>query len=390
MRLAIPAQIKTNLHDISRVILVVVNPVMPITAELNFTHILNFDWVELHDRVFESASCIKFAVQYTNEAVENIVFSNKWEAIHASQYPNGSHLCVRNQTSKLFENSLEGRLACLDEVDSRILEVYRQDDEDYGLKNLIYYTVFFDNGYVELLNKSIMSVLENSSASFDILLITDRATKKKIEKQPFTKYIKPKYLLVAAPADGIKASQNKLRVFDYDRIKRYGKILFLDCDVICLKDVDKIFKQDIHTDRLYTARNLDLTMRHHSTFPHGFDFLGEEHIAAMSELGQLPFNAGQFLFRASRKMRQHFNNVNWFMSNWSGEYFFEQSFMNYYFCKAGLTDDTVLQKYVSVICTTDEVEGQTTENTCLVHFIAPPLNAKAKLEYISEFSDRFS
>jgi lipopolysaccharide biosynthesis glycosyltransferase len=390
MRLAIPSQIKTNLHDISRVILVVVNPVMPITAELNFTHILNFDWVELHDRVFESASCIKFAVQYTNEAVENIVFSNKWEAIHTSQYPNGSHLCVRNQTSKLFENSLEGRLACLDEVDSRILEVYRQDDEDYGLKNLIYYTVFFDNGYVELLNKSIMSVLENSSASFDILLITDRATKKKIEKQPFTKYIKPKYLLVAAPADGIKASQNKLRVFDYDRIKRYGKILFLDCDVICLKDVDKIFKQDIHTDRLYTARNLDLTMRHHSTFPHGFDFLGEEHIAAMSELGQMPFNAGQFLFRASRKMRQHFNNVNWFMSNWSGEYFFEQSFMNYYFCKAGLTDDTVLQKYVSVICTTDEVEGQTTENTCLVHFIAPPLNAKAKLEYISEFSDRFS
>jgi len=390
MRLAIPPQVKNNLHDIHKVVLVVVNPIMPITAELNFTHILDFDWVELHDRVFESASCIKFIVQYANEVVENIVFSNKWEAVHTSQYPNGSHLCIRNQTSSLFENSDEGRLKCLEAVDSRILEAYNHEDEDYGLKNLIYYTVFFDKGYVELLNKSIMSVLENGGASFDILLITDRATKKKIERQPFTKYIKPKYLLVAAPADGIKASQNKLKVFDYDRIKRYSKILFLDCDVICLRDVDKIFKEDIHTDKLYTARNLDLTIRHHSTFPHGFDFLGEEHIAEMSSLNQMPFNSGQFLFKASKKMREHFNNVNWFMSSWSGEYFFEQSFMNYYFCKAGLTDDGVLQKHVSVICTTDEVKAQVTEDTCLAHFIAPPLDAAAKLKYITEFSGGFN
>jgi hypothetical protein len=99
----------------------------------------------------------------------------------------------------------------------------------------------------------------------------------------------------------------------------------------------------------------------------------------------MPFNAGQFLFRNSSRMREHFNNVNWFMKNWVGEYFFEQAFMCYYFCKAYLTDDSILNKYMSIISTTTTTEYSITKDTCLVHFIAPPLDAKTKLKFIDFF-----
>jgi hypothetical protein len=84
-------------------------------------------------------------------------------------------------------------------------------------------------------------------------------------------------------------------------------------------------------------------------------------------------------------MRKHFENVNWFMDNWSGEYFFEQAFMNYYFCKAYMTDDTILNDRMSLISTTNEMKYEITNDTCLVHFIAPPLDAKTKLAFIENF-----
>jgi hypothetical protein len=99
----------------------------------------------------------------------------------------------------------------------------------------------------------------------------------------------------------------------------------------------------------------------------------------------MPFNAGQFLFRVSERMKAHFDNVNWFMLNYTGEYFFEQAFMNYYFCKGYLTEDTKLQKYMAVISTVDRLEYKMEEHVCLAHFIAPPLDAKTKLLFIEDF-----
>jgi hypothetical protein len=102
----------------------------------------------------------------------------------------------------------------------------------------------------------------------------------------------------------------------------------------------------------------------------------------------MPFNAGQFLFRNSERMRKHFDNVNWFMRNWAGEYFFEQAFMCYYFCKAYLTDDGALNKYMSIIATNGITEQELSEDTCLIHFIAPPLDAYTKLKFIDWFLDK--
>ena len=73
------------------------------------------------------------------------------------------------------------------------------------------------------------------------------------------------------------------------------------------------------------------------------------------------------------------------MESWAGEYFFEQAFMCYYFCKAYLTDSNVLQKHMSIVSTVTKSEYKITKDTCLVHFIAPPLDAKTKSEFIKNF-----
>ena len=85
----------------------------------------------------------------------------------------------------------------------------------------------------------------------------------------------------------------------------------------------------------------------------------------------------------------HFDNLNWLINNWNGEYFFEQCFMNYYFCKAKITECTLLQNLASIINTIDSnMQFDLNKNTCLVHFIAPPLDAKTKLDFIKNFANK--
>jgi hypothetical protein len=56
-----------------------------------------------------------------------------------------------------------------------------------------------------------------------------------------------------------------------------------------------------------------------------------------------PFNAGQFLFKNTLKMKKHFENIIWLTKAWGGYYFYEQSFLNYYFnVKTKLTSNEIL------------------------------------------------
>lgn len=340
--------------------------------------------------VFNACSKIQIRIVYKNKLTDIYKYSTKQQAIYKSKHLAATQTCVRHKTSEFFEDTDNGRYLCLNELQKKFNETFLQSNETWGKKNLIYYTIYFNKGYIELLNKSILSILNKSKSNFDLLLITDEQTKADILKQPFVKAITPKFLITSTPFDGIEASQNKTLIFDYENIKSYDKILFLDCDIICLNDIDNIFKEDLEQDVLYTARNSNLAWWHHKTFHHGFEFLGDDYVKEMTLAKQMPFNAGQFLFRASDRMKAHFNNIIWFMKVWSGEYFFEQAFMNYYFCKNYLTEDVLLNEKVSVVSTNSSVDYNITNKTCLVHFIAPPLDAKTKLAFIEEFENSIS
>lgn len=391
MKISIPEKLKSDVDILEAVFLETAtadaegNISAFVGSSISLQHIAAVGFIDLHNNVFENCTKIQYRIVYKNKTTEIFKFNHKTNAIYKSKMTAAAQLCVRHKVSDSYEDTDEGRLKCLAEIDLKITEAATQPIDGRGTKNLVYYTIYFNKGYVEILNKSVESILKHSSANFDLLLITDEVTKELILKQPFVKKITPKFHITETPFDGVEASQNKTRVFEYESIEEYDKVLFLDCDVICLKDVNAVLNQSINHDTFYTARNTNLNFWHHKTFHHGFELLGDPHVNEMRMAKQMPFNAGQFLFRVSKRMKAHFDNVKWFMRNWSGEYFFEQAFICYYFCKAYITDDSVLNPRMSIISTTNKIEYEITKDTCLVHFIAPPLDAATKLAFIENF-----
>jgi hypothetical protein len=291
--------------------------------------------------------------------------------------------CVRSNSSNKYPTSNRGRLECLDEVNRMISDVYTIVTSTTTSKNLLYYSVYFDKGYVELMNNSLMSIIKHATADFDVLIITDKPTQKLIKRQPFTKHIQPKYHITPTPADGVEASKNKTLVYEYQDVDEYDKILFLDCDVVAVGDIASVFDVCVEHNTLYTARGTNIAFHHHRSFHHGFDVVRQDFIDEMTDARQYPFNAGQFMFCNSSSMRAHFHNLNWFMQAWPGEYFFEQAFMCYYFCKAKITNDALNSKLALISTVVDNVYSM--QGKILLHFTAPPLDAITKINYINNF-----
>jgi hypothetical protein len=344
--------------------------------ELPLRHIFKFPFVHLINKKINKIKTLQWFIEYNNSLKELIRFASVNENQNDYFFPSPEKwMKVKNNLS-----TKEEKIKILNSF-SKINKVNKF--VKIGNKNLIYYTVYFDTGYVDLMQKSIESILHNSKINFEFLIITDHQTKKIIDNLSFSKDAKIDFLITKTPEDGWEASENKTKIFQYSKINNYKKILFLDCDIICVSDVSKIFDINIKNNTLYTARNENLTFQDHLTIYHGFDFFNLSDIEEIKKNNQMPFNSGQFLFENSIEMKMHFQNIKNLLKNWSGEYFFEQCFMNYYFCKNNLTNSFDLNEKVLV----SDILGDLTkkQNKCLIHLIKPVLDAKAKINLINNF-----
>jgi hypothetical protein len=175
-------------------------------------------------------------------------------------------------------------------------------------------------------------------------------------------------------------------IFQYPKILEYNKVLFLDCDIVAQDNIDKLLELELENNALYTAKNKNLGVYHFKTVHHGFTCLSDEFTQEMQLAEQYPFNAGQFMFAPSEAMLKHFENTRWFMDNWPSEYFFEQCFMCYYFCRGYLTNINLLRPHIGLNSTMDaKIVDDDIGGKALVHFIAPPLDATKKREYIQSY-----
>jgi lipopolysaccharide biosynthesis glycosyltransferase len=254
-------------------------------------------------------------------------------------------------------------------------------------KNLLYYSVF-DEGecYVELLYQSMKTIQPNN---YDILILTDTITQNKINDRISSLNITVNYEIFPTQKDGIEASKIKLHIFQYKNIAQYDTILFLDADTLIIGNLDNIFDKKWKKNTLYTAYNPNLTYIHHTkNLYHGLNILTDEQIKTIEAYNQKPFNAGQFLFRNTRQMKCHFENVIWFMENWPDYYFFEQSFMNHYFCTNYLTDCVKFNKYIQMVPFNTFAEPN--KDTIILHFIGPALNGKEKLDQINTYKTLYN
>jgi hypothetical protein len=260
--------------------------------------------------------------------------------------------------------------------------------EVIGTKKLIYYTVYGE-WYIKLLEKSIESLIETSIASFDILIISDGESQKKIKNLNVMQNntLNVFYHTVNVPVDGIAASMNKTIIYDFELIDNYSHVLFLDCDILALKDVDMIFNLLTESEKFYCVCNPQVNSGGYLGIFHGLDYNKEEVFELEVNQRQRPFNAGQFAFLNTARMRKHFKNINYFIANWNGPYFFEQVFMNIYFLYANCCNNVLSDSVCLANASVNNTEAKHSSGDILIHFIAPALSGEVKLDYLTQYFD---
>lgn len=339
----------------------------------------------LPDLVFDNCSSISLTVEYKNN-IKHTFNINKDQILERSVTKN---LFINNNDTP-YSNIVENKQLVIDIVSDMCESVVNMDaDIVRGDKNLIYLSVFGQDYYelVKMQLESIDSYTPNKT--FDVLIITDVPTKLKFTSSIIVDSFNVHYMVVDTPANGVAASMTKCNVFEWEKINDYKKILFLDSDIIAFKDITPVFEMDYNSNVLYTVYNENMHYeRAFNSKYYSVTTASREQLAAYKAQHQMPFNAGQFLFINSVKMQQHFSNVNWFMKNWPGEYFFEQSFMVEYFCRNFLTAADVIQPHFAIKIITPSVydpDIKLTELPMFIHFAGAALNGIVKINYIKNF-----
>lgn len=348
-------------------------------------HIIKNNFLEITDDSYENCSKIQYRVKTEDNLFKVFCFSSKHKSVFTTIEKEDVIFGLKNKELPNRQANEEDKSKYFTNVEHKIQTTLASTDKCYGTKNLVYYSVYFKGPYLHLLNFSIETLLKHSTEDFDVLIITDEDTKKYIEELSFVETKKPLYHLTSTPFDGVDASINKLKIFEFEYINHYKNILYLDCDTISIGDTSSIFKADLLAGVLYTAYNDHVTFDHFKTVQHGFPILGDNFVKEMQAKNQMPFNAGQFLFKNTLHMKQHFENVGWMIDNWTGTYFFEQCFMNYYFCKAEITNTTILQNITDFIVTNILEQVKFKPKSTLIHFIAPALDGASKLKFLYNF-----
>lgn len=304
------------------------------------------------------------------------------------------HPCLRINKHILYDNNPDDKRLVLALLDTLFAQTKELSSIPRGTKNLIYYTIGCDTDYIKLLEMSISSIVDNTpTINFDFLILTTPDFLPILQASPILKKISNLIFHVVDttfPDDGVFVGMNKTKIFSYPGLSNYKTVLFLDCDVVCLKDVSKIFSSARwNPELLYSVCNPEIHMGAHQGIYHGLDYNDPDMMARVVAYDQRPFNAGQFLFINSEKMEKHFSNINWLMSVWPGYFFFEQCFMNRYVCNNLLLNYKQLGALFSLV-TSDITKVDTKvhkDSDVCIHFIAPPTEPLVKLSFIKDYAN---
>jgi hypothetical protein len=258
-----------------------------------------------------------------------------------------------------------------------------------GDKNLIYFTVFEKDEYIELLDILLKTLKKQNYSNFELLFITDEVTKQKIQNIKNLKFFKFNYHIVDTIKDAVEASMQKLKIYEWEKIKKYKNILFLDVDIVVIGNLKNIFCGNGNPNVFYSAtHNHDQWL--HKTVYHCLVDYTEEQLKNFEKKSISALNAGQFFFKNTSTMEKHFQNINSFVKTWNGRYFFEQSFINYYFNLLELADthtfDSVF-KFVSI--NQNQTANVFDDRAVFVHFMGNAGNGLGKLDFMKRHYSKY-
>jgi hypothetical protein len=213
----------------------------------------------------------------------------------------------------------------------------------------------------------------------DILVLVDAAFESVVRSKL------PDIIVVSCPNSPTPetASMRKLHIFDID-VSFYDKVLFIDCDILIHTDITTIMTGISDTDILYVYSEKDSLEEHKHIYWSLKNYTSEQYRYFQTNDIKV-FNAGLFGFKPSDAMKVHFSNIKEIIRKHTGAFFYEQSFMNYYFNLNNKTDRVLFTKRNYIMFPSDNVnyEGK------IIHFCGGPGDAETKYRRMIHYFNKF-
>jgi hypothetical protein len=246
-------------------------------------------------------------------------------------------------------------------------------------KNLVYYSVGFNDSYAELLKLSVLK-LDVYNTNQDVLIITD----KEFYEKNFKEYERPNvYYHMVENTTTDDVAFNRLRIFDAN-ISGYDNLMYMDSDVWANLTLDVIFK-NCEDDKLYAVVE-DYSFENHFRKPFNLGDYTNEDISYFKEKKIHTFNSGLMMFKNSSKMREHFKNVLNLRELYPEGQFTEQPYINHYFNKKNLVNTETIVPFKNFYYIVNEnFNDEINLNGKFCHFIGDTFNGDSKIKKIKDY-----
>jgi len=242
-------------------------------------------------------------------------------------------------------------------------------------KNLVYFCVFGNNDYVELLRILMTTVkLYSSTETIDFLVLTNKDLEPLIQDISNTLNIPIHmkfYDINGADLDlAIRSCYARYYIFDYENINQYDTILYLDTDIIVQNELTTLFNLTIE-DRIYAMSEGTIEHEYHGGWFFDFNTIDKNTVG---------MNGGILLFKNTDKTKILFNDITIQINDLraSGRGMpgpGDQPFLNYQCISRGGQDTTLLDNYGLIYCTHPPPPPSAPTDIILCHFVWPIGNA---------------
>lgn len=240
------------------------------------------------------------------------------------------------------------------------------------MKKLVYYTLGYSNKYLEITKLSIQSLLHYNK-DIDIIVLIDEQYYN--EANILYKNLTDRITIISTENSKSppEASMRKLQIFKYN-IQSYDVVLYIDSDILIDCCLDEYFNKINNTDKLCVGtESTDLNLHTHMYW--SLSNYTEFNLNYFRENNIHIFNAGLFGFKPTNIMKTHFTAVQGIIKSHTGPYFYEQSFMNYYFNLINFTDRNIFTKSNYILMPKNHTEYKNS----IIHFTGEDNGGNYKL-----------
>lgn len=237
------------------------------------------------------------------------------------------------------------------------------------MSKLIYFTLGYNLDYLNLTKLCIDSLYKNGYDG-DFLFISEFENKI-LEKIEFQK--KP-YFIFSKNENLFQSSANKFKIYQFEKIKNFNKILFCDSDILFLKNPDILFDK-IKEDKIYLCKETDLIA--HELW--GGNLINDDERKDICQKRIYGMNAGLFGFKNNmvdvfKKLEDYMlDNID------KGNACLEQPYLNVFLYRNGMYDDSFSDEVTAKGYDMDKFEG------AAIHFTTESGNYSKKIEKMIEF-----